>query len=86
MKKQYDWHYQLIGDMESAIAITSIFLGCLLAMLVSITIGVINDCWASFENKENIFEAILNIIGITIAWYFAIDCTFDLIKLMELIS
>ena len=72
--------------MELAIAITSIFLGCLLAMLVSITIGVINDCWSSFENKENIFEAILNIICITIAWYFAIDCTFDLIKLMELIS
>lgn len=86
MKKQYDWHYQLIGNMELAIAITSIFLGCLLAMLVSITIGVVNDCWSSFENKENIFKAILDIIAITIAWYFAIDCTLDLIKLMELIS
>ena len=31
--------------------------------------------------KQNV-----NIIGITIAWYFAIDCTLDLIKLMELIS
>lgn len=70
--------------MELAVLIISILLGCLLAILVSVTIGVITECWSSFGNKEDIMISIGKVIVIIVTWYFAIDITFDLIKLISL--